>query len=102
MRDTAVRIPEHQRRAIDLIKTICGVAGSLTFLDDIRADARKVVRKAVAQHDTPAIFDWLLGAFSYQGISDQVARAYIRKHGNVTWSDVLAGLDAAQLPPPCP
>jgi hypothetical protein len=103
MRDTAVRIPEHQRRAIDLIKTICGVAGSLTFLDDIRTDARKVgIRKAVAQDDTPAIFDWLLGAFSYQGISDQVARGYIRKHGNVTWSDVLVGLDAGQLPSPCP
>ena len=103
MRETAVRIPEHQYRAIDLIKTICGVAGSLTFLDDIQTDARKVgILKAVAQDDTPAIFDWLLGAFSYQGISDQVARGYIRKHGNVTWSDILADLNAAQPPPPCP
>ena len=103
MRDTTVRIPEHQYRAIDLIKTICGVAGSLTFLDDIQTDARKAgILKAVAENDSPKIFDWLLGAFSYQGISDQVARGYIRKHGNVTWSDVLAGLDAAQLPPPCP
>jgi hypothetical protein len=33
-----------------------------------------------------------VSAFSYQGISDQVARGYIRKHGNVTWSDIQWGL----------
>jgi hypothetical protein len=78
---------------------VCGLAGSLTFLDDIGSDVQKAgILKAMAQDDTPKIFDWLLGAFSYQGISDQVARGYIRKHGNVTWSDVLANLDA----PPCP
>jgi len=49
--------------------------------------------------NTPKIFDWLLRAFSYQGISDQVARSYIRKHGSVTWSVIAAGIDAA---PPCP
>jgi hypothetical protein len=58
--------------------------------------------EAVANRNTPKIFDWLLSAFSYQGISDQVARAYIRKHGNAAWSDIEGGLDAAQLPPPCP
>jgi hypothetical protein len=78
---------------------VCGLAGSLTFLDDIRTDVQKAgILKAVAQDDTPKIFDWLLSAFSYQGISDQVARGYIRKHGNVTWSDVLADLDAPRCP----
>jgi hypothetical protein len=56
----------------------------------------------VAQSDTPKIFDWLLNAFSYQGISDQVARGYIRKHGNVTWSDMWADLDAGRIASPCP
>jgi hypothetical protein len=55
--------------------------------------------EAVSNHNAPKIFDWLLSAFSYQGISDQVARSYIRKHGNVTWSDIEAGLDER---PPCP
>jgi hypothetical protein len=83
-----------------VIRRVCGLAGSLTFLDDIHTDARKAgVLGAIADRNTPKIFDWLLSAFSYQGISDQVARGYIRKHGNVTWSDIEAGL---QDIPPCP
>jgi hypothetical protein len=54
---------------------------------------------AVTDRDTPKIFDWLLEAFSYQGISDRVARGYIRKHGNVVWSDIAGALSAN---PPCP
>jgi hypothetical protein len=65
----------------------------LTFLEDIHADAQRAgIVEAVARRDTPKIFDWLLSAFSYQGISDQVARGYIRKHGNVTWSKIRASL----------
>jgi len=72
----------------------------LTFLDDIRADIQKAgILDAVAKCNTPQIFDWLLNAFSFQGISDQVARGYIRKHGNVTWSDIAASLDST---PSCP
>jgi hypothetical protein len=65
----------------------------LTFLEDIHADAQGAgIVEAVKRRDTPKIFDWLLSAFSYQGISDQVARGYIRKHGNVTWSKIRADL----------
>jgi hypothetical protein len=39
---------------------------------------------AVAKRNTPQIFDWLLTAFSYRGISDKVARGYIRKQGNAS------------------
>jgi hypothetical protein len=54
---------------------------------------------AVAERNTPKIFDWLLDTFSYQGISDQVARSYIRKYGSASWSDIAGGLEVA---PPCP
>ena len=40
----------------------------------------------------PRLFDWLLLNFSYQGISDQVARNYIRQHGNASWADIAEGL----------
>jgi hypothetical protein len=70
------------------------------FLDDIRTDARKAgILEAIASRNTPKIFDWLLNAFSYQGISDQVARGYIRKHGNATWSDIERSLRDT---PSCP
>jgi hypothetical protein len=38
-------------------------------------------------------------AFSFQGISDQVARNYLRKHGGVTWQQITANLEDS---PACP
>ena len=49
--------------------------------------------------DTPALFDWLVDALSYQGISDAVAFAYIQKHGSVTWLEIEYRLSKR---PPCP
>src|SRR5438067_1253832 len=34
------------------------------------------------------VFDWLLAALSYQGISDQVAYDYMQKHGRATWAEI--------------
>ena len=79
---------------------MCGLAGSLTFLDDVRIDLEEAgIVEAVAIHNTPKIFDWLLSAFSYQGISDEVARGYIRQHGSASWSGIADGVNAV---PPCP
>jgi hypothetical protein len=88
------------RRSLKLIERVCGLAGSLTFLDDVRADLQKAgIQNAVAKHDTPRIFDWMLESFSYQGISDQVARNYMRQHGSASWSGIATSL---RLSPPCP
>jgi hypothetical protein len=68
----------------------------MTFLDDIRGDVRRAgIDKAVARRDTPTIFDWLLTAFSYQGVSDQVARTYMWRNGRATWSSLSAAFEAA-------
>ena len=40
-----------------------------------------------------------MGSFSYQGISDRVARGYLAKHGNVTWADIEGSLRRTT---PCP
>jgi hypothetical protein len=87
-------------RAVQLIKRVCGLAGSLTFLDDFRTGLRQEgIQAAVTRHDTPRLFDWMLLNFSYQGISDQVARNYIRQHGNASWAEIAKGLKGS---PPCP
>jgi hypothetical protein len=54
---------------------------------------------AIDTHDTPRIFDWMVENFSYQGISDQVARNYLAQHGNATWRSIKRGLRQA---PACP
>jgi hypothetical protein len=75
--------------AVRLIHAICGLAGSATLIDDIRADlTADKVRAAIRHHDTAAVFDWLMAALSYQGISDQVAYDYMERHGRATWRDI--------------
>jgi hypothetical protein len=94
------QIPPHFLKSVDLIRRVCALAGSLTFLDDVQAEVRNAgIQHAVTKDDTPQIFDWLLTTFSYQGVSDQVARSYIRDHGRASWAGIGARLDER---PPCP
>jgi hypothetical protein len=72
----------------------------MSLLNEIDTSIRKAgLDRAVADGDTAAIFDWLLSAFSFQGISDQVARTYMEKHGAASWSQIEADL---RLAPSCP
>jgi hypothetical protein len=75
--------------AVRIIHAICGLAGSPSLIDNIRADlTTDKVRGAIRRHDTAAVFDWLLAALSYQGISDQVAYEYMERHGRAAWHDI--------------
>src|SRR5947209_13700457 len=80
--------------AVRLIHAICGLAGSPTLVDEVRADLRAdKVRAAIRSRDTGPVFDWLMAALSYQGISDQVAYDYMERHGRVTWRHIKQGVD---------
>ena len=86
--------------AVQLVHATCCLAGSASYLDDLRADLRDCgIIRAIKDHDTPALFDWLVGMLSYQGISDSVAAGYIAQHGNARWADVAEGLSRT---PSCP
>ena len=68
----------------------------MTFIDDIRQDVIQIgISDAVARRDTPVIFDWLLTAFSFQGVSDQAARTYMERNGTASWAAIQLGLQAA-------
>ncbi|MES0048589.1 hypothetical protein [Mesorhizobium sp. M0053] len=47
---------------------------------------------AIANSDTSFLYRSLIDGFSYQGIRDSHARAYIEKHGNAEWYGVTAAL----------
>ena len=66
----------------------------MSFLDDIDTEAREAggLDQAIAGRQTPLIFDWLLTTFSFQGISDRVAREYMDKHGKASWAKMEASL----------
>src|ERR1700731_5452916 len=75
--------------AVRLIHAVCGLAGSPTLIDEIRADLRaEKVRAAIRNHNTAAVFDWLMAGLSYQGISNQVAHDYMERHGRAAWGDI--------------
>jgi hypothetical protein len=57
---------------------VCGLAGSPTLIDEIRADLRAdKVRAAIRNRDTGPVFDWLMAAVSYRSISNEVADGYM-------------------------
>ena len=57
------------------------------------------MRAAIRKRDTAAVFDWLIAALSYQGISDQIAYDYMEQHGYVRWDDINQKLaQGADLP----
>jgi hypothetical protein len=75
--------------AVRLIHAVCGLAGSATWIDDIRADLRAdKVQTAIRHRHTAVVFDWLMAALSYQGIADAVAYDYMARHGRAEWRDI--------------
>jgi hypothetical protein len=86
--------------AVKIAHATCCLAGSPSYLADLRADLREHgVIRAVEKHDTPALFDWLMEILSFQGISDAVALGYIAEHGSVRWADIAEALSRS---PTCP
>src|SRR5271169_3596941 len=86
--------------AVGVIHRVCRLAGAASLIDDNRADLRaEGIPSAIRRHDTATLFDWLISALSYQGISDQVAYDYMERHGRARWQDIDAKVAAN---PPCP
>jgi hypothetical protein len=86
--------------AVRAVRRVCCLAGAASLIDDIRADLRaEGIPTAIRRHDTATLFDWLISALSYQGISDQVAADYMERHGRAQWADIDAKLAAG---PTCP
>jgi hypothetical protein len=75
--------------AVSVVHSVCCLAGSASLIDDVRAELRADgIATAIRRHDTATLFDWLVAALSYQGISDQVAAEYMERHGSATWTDI--------------
>jgi hypothetical protein len=100
MEDKTTHTNANLHYAVQLVHATCCLAGSASYLADVRADLRdRGIIRAVRDHDTPALFDWLVEVLSFQGISDAVAWEYITQHGNVRWADIANGLSRT---PSCP
>ncbi len=84
------------RKRVDpdkIIETVCRGSNTIAAIRSIGRNLERAgIVAAVKRHQTSVLFDWLIGMFSYQGVSDQAAANYIATHGNVTYSAVTTAL----------
>jgi hypothetical protein len=86
--------------ATRLILKVCRIAGTAAFIDEAGLGREgKELRKAIRCGNTEALFDWLVAALSYQGISDEVAKNFIDRHGLASWQVIESAL---RNRPSCP
>jgi hypothetical protein len=80
-------------RARSLILRVCHLAGTEAFIDEagLGPDGRDL-RKAIRSRNTAALFDYLVAALSYQGISDEVAKNFMDRHGLASWHVIESDL----------
>ena len=94
------RPPDALISAVTLVRRVCDLASLPCLIDDARDELRRAgVAEAIRRHDDAKLFEWLLDAISYQGISDAIAQRYMDEHGRVRHADVVSALDT---PPQCP
>lgn len=75
------------REAVELVRAVCSQPGNEHFLDSTEDGSDGPgLHRTIETRDTPAIYDWLMTGYSFQGISDRIAADYIHKHGNASWS----------------
>ena len=66
------------------------------YLANIRSSLHDAgVVAAVREHDTPALFAWMIGLFQFQGISDLAAGGYLAANGAATFGQLSSSLEAA-------
>src|SRR5690606_39015316 len=62
-------------------------------------DPSVVLSDPIAAFDISSLYRTLIDGFSYQGIRDSHARAYIAKHGNAEWYGIESALKEQPLCP---
>src|SRR3984885_11703337 len=87
--EAAKRDPTALAHAVDLIFATCCLAGAPSVIADF-SDEDKL--NAIGEHDTAALFNMLVVAFSHQGTSDAVAHDYMKQNGTPPWRGINSEL----------
>jgi hypothetical protein len=85
--------------AVELVRSICSLAGSKTLTAGADDHSTRQLRAAIVRRDTPFLYEHLMEALSFQGVSDEVAFTYMARHGRVRWRDVERTMKGTT---PCP
>jgi hypothetical protein len=77
--------------AVRIIDRVCSVTGAVDFTNELQ-DGDSGLRRILTRRDNVQLFDWLVEAFSHQGVSDQLADGYMQRNGRLTWAGVSVGI----------
>ena len=83
-----------------LIRQVCRLSPYTDLMAETRASLRaEGITSAVRNHDSAALFDWLMTMLSYRGIADRIAADYLEHYGQATWQVIESDLRRG---PSCP
>jgi hypothetical protein len=88
-----------QAYAINIIETVTWLAGRPDYFDELgEADEELDLFGSIGRTRSSKIFEWLMTALSYQGISDAVARSYMASHERPAWAKIARGVNSGACP----
>lgn len=82
------------------IRRVCAISADAEWVHRLQQEANDDgIVTAIEQHDSAALFDWLMAIVSHQGVSDAAADGFMARHGNIGWHDMELALASEN---PCP
>jgi hypothetical protein len=79
--------------SIRLLHEVCRISHpTQDFLSAGSLFSTPKLQRALREGNNPAIYDWLMGVFSYQGVADKAVETIIARDGNATWASVEESL----------
>jgi hypothetical protein len=90
---------EDRAYAINTVETVTWLAGRPDYFDELgEAGKDHDLFGSISRSRSPRVFDWLMAALSYQGISDAVARSYMATHERPCWGKIARGIKSSSCP----
>lgn len=85
--------------AVSMVKTVVWLAGRPNYLAELHDIAADLDLSGADRAATSAkVFEWLMAALSYQGISDTAARSFMEDHERPAWRKIAAGIETGSCP----
>ena len=85
--------------AINIVETVTWLAGRPDYFDELGEAGKELdLFGSTGRARSSKVFEWLMRALSYQGISDAVARSYMAAHEQPAWINIARGVKSGACP----
>src|SRR5580698_8329709 len=100
-RDLAFGFTSEQDRAyaVNIVETVTWLAGHSDYFDELGKGRKNLdLFGSNGRARSSKVFERLMAALSYQGISDAVARSYMATHEAPAWAKIARGVKNSACP----